>query len=477
MKTLYFSILLSFIFQILHAQNDNVGIGTNTPDSSARLDIDSPDQGLLIPRMTTSARLAIGSPAPGLLVYDTEKRTIYMFDGQNWLAFAFATSTTGMPPTERTTGSITSSLGYRVAIGSLGIVSSTNDGRVFFFESDGGNYVNIEEIVSTASDPVGDKFGEDIAVDGNFLVVGAPGSTTTEGKVYVFERIANAWVEQQVLSNSTFSTIGNGFGHSVSMSGDKLVVGSPFDDPFSSADEGAFSLFERTLGIYNPRSTVIQPGGSGFSAGDYFGWDVDIRDEHIIVGAPGHNGNEGKAYFFRIISNVPVLDYQNEFSAVSIPNVYYGYSVGIHPNGAIIGYPGLGSNYGGFHIIGNFGGPAFGDEGLEFQQFFIDGASISNRYSGASVDIDASHFIVGTPDKFASFFSTSESNLNPSKAVIYSYELRASDNSLGIQELQTWESSKRSINGMGISTSIFGITACAGHDEENKFFVKDFEEE
>jgi len=476
MKTLYFSIILSFFFQILYAQNDNVGIGTNTPDSSARLDIESPDQGLLIPRMTTSARLAIVNPAPGLLVYDTEKRTIYMFDGQNWLAFAYAKSTTGLAPTERTTGAITSSLGYRVAVGELGIVSSTNDGRVFFFESDGGNYVQIEEIISTATDPVGDKFGEDISISGNFLVVGAPGSTSSEGKVYVFENIANTWVEQQVINNSTFSTIGNGFGHSVSMSGDKLVVGSPFDDPFSSADEGIFSLYQRTAGVYNPLFTTFQPGGGGFAPGDYFGWDVDIRDDYILVGAPGHNGNEGKVYFYRIISNVLSLDFQRAYSVLSTPNVYYGYSVGIHPNGAIIGYPGLGSNYGGFHIIGNFGGTAFGDEGPEFQQYFIDGSSISNRFAGASVDIDASHFIVGTPDKFAPFFSTSESNLNPSKAVIYSYEL-GSDNALYIQELQSWESSKRSINGMGISTSIFGNTTCAGHEEENKFFVKDFEEE
>ncbi len=53
----------------LHAQT---GIGTTTPDASAKLEIFSTDKGLLIPRMTLSQRTAITSPANGLLVYQTD---------------------------------------------------------------------------------------------------------------------------------------------------------------------------------------------------------------------------------------------------------------------------------------------------------------------------------------------------------------------------------------------------------------------
>ncbi|MBN8695931.1 MAG: collagen-like protein [Bacteroidetes bacterium] len=52
------------------AQN-NVGIGTNTPDASSALEVQSTTQGVLVPRMTTAQRTAIASPANGLLVYDT----------------------------------------------------------------------------------------------------------------------------------------------------------------------------------------------------------------------------------------------------------------------------------------------------------------------------------------------------------------------------------------------------------------------
>lgn len=75
--TVYYSSLIS---------QKNVGIGTTTPDPTAALDIESTDKGILIPRVTTSQRMMIGggSPATGLLVYDTEKKSIYFYDGTDW---------------------------------------------------------------------------------------------------------------------------------------------------------------------------------------------------------------------------------------------------------------------------------------------------------------------------------------------------------------------------------------------------------
>ncbi|MDW7997063.1 MAG: hypothetical protein RMJ46_05220, partial [Bacteroidota bacterium] len=50
----------------------NVGIGTNAPHSSALLDLESTTQGLLVPRMTQAQRNAIASPATGLIIYQTD---------------------------------------------------------------------------------------------------------------------------------------------------------------------------------------------------------------------------------------------------------------------------------------------------------------------------------------------------------------------------------------------------------------------
>ena len=67
------------------AFSQSVGIGTETPDSSAILDLSSTTQGILVPRMTDLERDAINNPADGLLVYVTTDSTFYCFDGNSWV--------------------------------------------------------------------------------------------------------------------------------------------------------------------------------------------------------------------------------------------------------------------------------------------------------------------------------------------------------------------------------------------------------
>jgi len=77
-------ILLAANFSISFAQN--VGIGTNNPDASAKLEVKSNNSGFLPPRMTYSERNAIVSPATGLLVYCTDcaNGEMQFFNGTDW---------------------------------------------------------------------------------------------------------------------------------------------------------------------------------------------------------------------------------------------------------------------------------------------------------------------------------------------------------------------------------------------------------
>jgi len=67
-KNFLFIIIALLAVVIINAQS--VGIGTNSPGSSAMLDVSSTTKGLLVPRMTSAQRSAIVSPANGLMVYD-----------------------------------------------------------------------------------------------------------------------------------------------------------------------------------------------------------------------------------------------------------------------------------------------------------------------------------------------------------------------------------------------------------------------
>lgn len=88
MKKLY---LIAFLLLGLtagtQAQN-NVGIGTNTPDASAVLDITSTTKGALFPRMNTTQRNGITSPATGLTIYNTTTNCIEFYNGTAWQASA-----------------------------------------------------------------------------------------------------------------------------------------------------------------------------------------------------------------------------------------------------------------------------------------------------------------------------------------------------------------------------------------------------
>jgi hypothetical protein len=78
-------IILVFLFIAQYAHSQGIGIGsTNPPHSSAALDVNSTNKGLLIPRMTTTQRVAIASPLKGLLVFDNNTSSFWFWNGTIW---------------------------------------------------------------------------------------------------------------------------------------------------------------------------------------------------------------------------------------------------------------------------------------------------------------------------------------------------------------------------------------------------------
>ena len=84
LNTIHIGILFSFMATGALGQN-NVGIGTTTPDPSAVLELQASDKGMLVPRMTSTQRNAIVGPVDGLLVYDTDQDCFFYFvTGTGW---------------------------------------------------------------------------------------------------------------------------------------------------------------------------------------------------------------------------------------------------------------------------------------------------------------------------------------------------------------------------------------------------------
>ena len=91
-----FTIVLLFTCFAISAQT---GIGTTTPDASAKLDVSANNKGFLPPRVTLTSgtdNSTIPNPATGLLVYNTGNNPnlvagYYYWNGANWTTIANAT--------------------------------------------------------------------------------------------------------------------------------------------------------------------------------------------------------------------------------------------------------------------------------------------------------------------------------------------------------------------------------------------------
>jgi hypothetical protein len=61
------------------------GIGTAAPDASAALEISSTTKGFLPPRLTLAQIIVVENPTEGLVVYNTDKKTLNVFNGTKWI--------------------------------------------------------------------------------------------------------------------------------------------------------------------------------------------------------------------------------------------------------------------------------------------------------------------------------------------------------------------------------------------------------
>lgn len=164
-------------------------------------------------------------------------------------------------------------------------------------------------VIPAAETPVtGDRFGQSIAVfedesaGKSYLAVGAPQHDGT-GSVFIYERnqgVPDNWGFVQILQDVDLSG-GDGFGTAVDGLGNTLAIGAP------NHGAGAVFIFEVSEGDFSRIQKTTTPPGHVPVAGDEFGAAVALGGDHMVIGAPGENSENGGAYLFKRSSPYAVL--------------------------------------------------------------------------------------------------------------------------------------------------------------------------
>jgi len=120
-------------------------------------------------------------------------------------------------------------------------------------------------------------------------------NTIMAGQDFTFP--GNNSLYQQTKFVASNVSAGDDFGWSVDISGDYAVVGAPGADS-QGADSGAAYVFVRTGTNWTQQAILTH---IGIGAGDRFGTSVAISGSTVVVGAPGSDSNgsdSGAAYIF-----------------------------------------------------------------------------------------------------------------------------------------------------------------------------------
>ena len=147
----------------------------------------------------------------------------------------------------------------------------------------------------TASDGTADDhFGISVSMSGDTIVVGASNTYdgTATGSAYVFEKPSGGWSDTTQTAKLTASdgAAEDNFGWSVSVSGDTIVVGAVDDDDNGDGSGSAY-VFEKPSGGWSDATQTAKLADIDGAADDDFGWSVSVSGDTIVVGAPYDDDN------------------------------------------------------------------------------------------------------------------------------------------------------------------------------------------
>ena len=236
----------------------------------------------------------------------------------------------------------------------------------------------------------GDRFGSSVSIQGNTIVVGAPGedsnqttiingtaasgnnSAADSGAAYVFKRTGSMWSQEAYLKASN-TDAGDNYGAKVAINLDTIVVSADFESSnqttitngsSSSSDNsltssGAAYVYKRTGSTWAQEAYLKASNANAF---DVFGSSVSLDVDTIVIGSIVESSNQqgvvngsiidtnnnsapfaGAAYVFKRTGSTWVQEAYLK-AANSQTNDFFGYSVSVAGDRIVVSAIGEDSN-------------------------------------------------------------------------------------------------------------------------------------
>ncbi len=227
---------------------------------------------------------------------------VFDFDGSNWL------ETTVLIPSDGQDvdyfGHSVSLSGTRALIGAYGnSQNGANSGAAYVFDFDGSSWTQNQKLL--AIDGVSsDQFGYSVSLSGDWALVGASHENAMgnySGSAYLFAYSGASWSQDQKIMAADGAFADN-FAASVSLSGTRLLVGSPNDDDNGSGSGSAYVFdYDGMDWLQSQKLTA-----SDAAASDKFGYSVSLLSDRVLIGAYNDDdfgSNSGSAYIFDFDGN------------------------------------------------------------------------------------------------------------------------------------------------------------------------------
>lgn len=218
--------------------------------------------------------------------------------------------------------------------------AGTDAGAAYVFRRRGDQWTQEAKLTAPAPQPF-DRFGFSVAVSGEAVVVGADrrdaGSLVDSGEAFVFRFAEGGWFLEAALRPRGLAEK-DGLGISVAIDGDVLLAGAPGTDG-AFPGVGAVYVFRRVQGAWQEEEKLTDP-----SPGEYasFGCAVSLSGDGALIGASASSDLQvlgGRAYVFRR-HGARVWELEARLAPRKLaPLEKFGASVALHGDLAAVGAP------------------------------------------------------------------------------------------------------------------------------------------